>query len=556
MKALPLAIFFLILATSATIAGCTNMASDTDTAKMQSAAKEIAVSVNNGLLDLKSGLKNTSFALSTPTLSGRETGDILSDNFRHYPWAISSLAIAKNGTVMSAVPGNYLVVVGLDMSGREQIQKANTAKAPLVSGVFTMVEGYHGISQSYPIFSPAGEYLGYTDITYAPEVFLARHIEPVTRGTPYDAWVVQTDGTEIYDTTKEEIGKNILTDPAYADPAVKQIAARIVQEPSGSGKYTFRDREWNRNVTKTAVWETAGIDGAVWRVVVTKSDAQTGVNTPVMTAAANETTGARFENLTRFVEKAAAYAKEHGKEAALKEYNDLNGTFTSGDQYIFAYTMNSTVLALPYQQGLIGTGRAGVTDENGVKMIDRMADLAREGGGSVYYLYPNPADNYREEFKVAYVLPVDDEWFVGSGIYLPGMPAGFNATERDALVDRVNQAIRYAQVHGAGSALDRFTNKSSEFTDGRNYLFAYGMNGTVLAHPYQPELIGTNRLNYTDRYGITVQDWVAAEAKRGGGFMYLEYLNPDTGASELKLCYVAPVNEEWLVGSGIYAGQF
>jgi hypothetical protein len=51
------------------------------------------------------------------------------------------------------------------------------------------------------------------------------------------------------------------------------------------------------------------------------------VATPVMA----ETDGARLTNLTRFVEKAAAYAKEQGKAAALKEFNDLNGTFTEGN---------------------------------------------------------------------------------------------------------------------------------------------------------------------------------------------------------------------------------
>jgi signal transduction histidine kinase len=36
--------------------------------------------------------------------------------------------------------------------------------------------------------------------------------------------------------------------------------------------------------------------------------------------------------------------------------------------------------------------------------------------------------------------------------------------------------------------------------------------------------------------------------------VYATYYNPDTGLDELKLCYVAPVDEEWFVGSGVYAG--
>ena len=91
-------------------------------------------------------------------------------------------------------------------------------------------------------------------------------------GTPYDVLVIQSEGTEIYDTTPEEIGKNILTDSIYADPAMQEIVNRIVREPSATGRYTFWDRAWSRNVTKVAVWETAGIDGAAWRVGVTREE--------------------------------------------------------------------------------------------------------------------------------------------------------------------------------------------------------------------------------------------------------------------------------------------
>jgi len=36
--------------------------------------------------------------------------------------------------------------------------------------------------------------------------------------------------------------------------------------------------------------------------------------------------------------------------------------------------------------------------------------------------------------------------------------------------------------------------------------------------------------------------------------VYVVYYNPDTGNEELKFCYVAPVFDEYFVGSGVYAG--
>ena len=552
MKTYPIAVLILVLAASVAVAACTSRAGDRETAMMDTVAQQLTASINAGLGDLKAGNQNNSRALSTAGLSGQKAEDILAKNLLRYPWAISSLVISRDGIIMTAVPNNYAGMVGTNLSWQPQFQKMNAARGPTVSGVFRMVEGFTGISQSYPVFSSSGEYLGYTDITYAPDVFLGRYIEGVTSQTAYDVWVAQTDGTVIYDTHKEEIGTNLFSDPAYADPALQEIFTRIVKEPAGSGKYTFHDRNWNRNVTKTAVWDTAGIDGAEWRVVVTLSESDGEVKTTGTPTPAGEATDARYANLTRFVKGAAAYAKEHGKEAALREFNNPNGTFIKGDLYVFAYDMNGTTIALPYQQGLLGTDRTGISDSNGVKFIDRLIEVARDGGGSLYYIYPNPEDNYREEFKLSYVMPVDNEWFVGSGVYLPAMPAGFNITERDELVERVQQARGYAQVQGANKAIFDFNDRKGVFANGSRYIFAYGYNGTTLALPFQPEVIGSNRLNFSDTYSVKIIAWEISAAKRGGGFVYVDYLNPDTGAVGLKLCYVAPVDDQWLVGSGIY----
>ncbi|MDO8872027.1 MAG: cache domain-containing protein [Methanoregula sp.] len=545
-------VFLCLVAGFVVVAGCTGPAGDTQIAQMKGVATQLTVSIDAGLEDLKAGIRNNSRTLSTAGLAGGEAEKILAENLLRHPWAFSSLVISKEGVVMTAVPENYADMVGMDLSWQPQVQKANTDQVSIVSGVFLMAEGFTGISQSYPVFSPSWEYLGYTDITYAPDAFLGRQIRPVTDGTAYDVWVTQTDGTVIYDTTKEEIGKNLFSDPSYADPALQAIFTRIVKEPSGSGKYTFRDREWNRNVTKTAVWDTAGIDGAVWRVVVTLAGSEEGEKIADVTTPVAGTTDASYANLTGFVQEAAAYAKEHGKEASLKAFNDPNGAFIDGELYVFAYEMDGTVIALPYQQGLLGTVRTGISDSNGVEFIDGMVDVAREGGGSLYYIYPNPKDNYREEFKLSYVIPVNDEWFVGSGIYLPELPAGFNDTEQDELVKRVKHARDYAQANGADKSLADFNDLNGDFADGSRYIFAYGYNGTTLSLPFQPELIGSNRLDFSDAYGVKILNWEISTAQRGGGFVYVQYLNPDTGAAGLKLCYVTPVNDKWFVGSGIY----
>ena len=554
MKAFPAMVILIILASSVLLTACTSTAPVTDPqlAEMEAVAKDLTTSIDAGLADIRAGNWNASRALSTTNLSGVEAEAVLSENLMHSSWALSSVVISPKGIVLAAVPENYAGIVGADLSDHSFFQEANASQAPMVSEVFRLAEGFDAIAQSYPVFSPAGEYLGYTDITYEPYTFLNRHVEKVTSGTPYDAWVAQTDGTVIYDIHKEEIGTNILTDPAYGDSAMHETFMRIAREPGGSGTYSFHDDSWNGTVTKTAVWDTAGIDGAEWRVVVTSTESKGAMITTPLPVTTRDATGARYANLTTFVQKAAAYAKQQGKETALQEFNNPNGSFIDGELYVFAYEMNGTVIALPYQRGLLGTDRSGISDSNGVEFIKGLSDVARNGGGSLYYIYPNPEDNYRDEFKISSVMPVGSEWFVGSGIYMPEIPASFNMTDRDELVDRVKQARRYAQEQGSKKAISDFNDRNGTFADGNRYIFAYAFNGTTLALPFQPELIGTNRMNFSDPYGVNITAWLISTAQRGGGFAYVDYLNPETGATGLKLCYVAPVDNEWFVGSGIY----
>ncbi len=57
----------------------------------------------------------------------------------------------------------------------------------------------------------------------------------------------------------------------------------------------------------------------------------------------------------------------------------------------------------------------------------------------------------------------------------------------------VEKAYVYTQKAGREEALAAFNDPNGDFIDGELYIFANDMNGTTLALPYQPGLIGVNR---------------------------------------------------------------
>ncbi len=123
------------------------------------------------------------------------------------------------------------------------------------------------------------------------------------------------------------------------------------------------------------------------------------------------------ETLVAFVESAVAYARENGKEKALSEFNDPKGSFIRGELYIYAYDFNGTTLAHPVNPEKIGINRLNET-EGGVGMfLVMMSDAVRNKDGFGRIAYINPTHNRTLESKLAYGMQVDEDWWLGSGIY-------------------------------------------------------------------------------------------------------------------------------------------
>ncbi len=125
------------------------------------------------------------------------------------------------------------------------------------------------------------------------------------------------------------------------------------------------------------------------------------------------------KELVSFVEKARDFTLNHTKEEALKAFNDKNGEFVRGSQYIFAYDFNGTNLAFSYQPDMVGTSLFNLQDPNGVYFIQELLDAAKRGDEFTYAFYKDPIDNTTYKLKLRYAMKVNDEWLLGSGIIWP-----------------------------------------------------------------------------------------------------------------------------------------
>jgi polar amino acid transport system substrate-binding protein len=258
--------------------------------------------------------------------------------------------------------------------------------------------------------------------------------------------------------------------------------------------------------------------------------------------------------LVQFVNEAVFSAQSAGKEQALKEFSDPNGSFTLGNRYIWAYDFDCMNLAHPWHPEYAGTNKADLTDPSGFKMIRAMRDIALNGTGFVRYQYENPASGLTEP-KLAYVRAVDDTWWIASGIYGSNLSLPSDTPEpvRDMLMNRVDEAVSYVHEYGSDTALSVFNNQTGIFTTNDTYIFAFDRNGTTLSHPFHPDKIGVNESGLVDLNGVSIGQEKLGVAADGGGFLYYVFNNPDAGGvPQLKISYVRPATDDLVLGAGIY----
>ena len=260
------------------------------------------------------------------------------------------------------------------------------------------------------------------------------------------------------------------------------------------------------------------------------------------------------EDLISFLDEARDFVAEQGKEKALEVFNDPNGEFARGELYIIAYDFNGTRLAHPYLPDGIGKNALNVTDSNGVAHVRNMREVAKRGGGFTYYIWPNPAHSNAEELKLTYVQKADDGLWLAAGTYLSVQTPIFSNESREDLIDFVEDARDFALHTTQEEALRAFNDINGIYVEGDRYIFAYDFDGIALALPFQPELLGDNRINITDSNGEEyIRDMIAL-AQSGEGFVY--YIKPDPAENMtqgFKLSYITKVDDTWWLGAGIYA---
>ena len=111
------------------------------------------------------------------------------------------------------------------------------------------------------------------------------------------------------------------------------------------------------------------------------------------------------------------------------------------------------------------------------------------------------------------------------------------AGEKEEAIALVNDAA-VAVVKDKSAAIATINDKNGRFVKGELYVFAYDLNGSMVAHPINARLIGKNLLDVPDADGkLFRKEILAGVQASGAASVAYKYKNPKSGLVEEKISF-------------------
>ena len=214
--------------------------------------------------------------LSFSGLHGEGTAGILQRLHDEHTSVVDAATVDLDGRLVLIRPEKYAASEGSSIADQDHFLRLRGAGEPVMSELFETVEGFHAVSIGYPVFSPQGEPIGYISLVFQPDALVRNIVEPLDYKTfQLEALAIQTNGRIVYDKDIMQVGRMTFSDPAYQDyPSLLELAARAVEQESGSGVYEYPASPEGEPVKKEAQWATVGLHGTEWRLILSKHAAE------------------------------------------------------------------------------------------------------------------------------------------------------------------------------------------------------------------------------------------------------------------------------------------
>jgi hypothetical protein len=241
--------------------------------------EDAAVGIQNivqGKLDkLDIDMSEAAVALGKTGLSGTESRQILDKLYQENNFVVDCCATDVSGKMITIMPDTYSSYEGTDISQQDVTLEFNKTRKPMLSNVFTAVEGFDAVVLIWPVISGDDENIGSLSVLFKPETLFDEAVKKVSLKPVVSVNAMQVNGSTIYDSDDKDTGTNLLTDPRFQSYAeLVSLGHKIADEDSGTGSYSYLSGGDSQVVKKQAYWLTVSLHGTDWRVVAVSEAAE------------------------------------------------------------------------------------------------------------------------------------------------------------------------------------------------------------------------------------------------------------------------------------------
>ncbi len=167
-----------------------------------------------------------------------------------------------NGVLMYSLP-SMSDVYGLDISYQEHVQYVLKNKKPVLSKQFRAVQGFNAITIDQPVIK-SDTLNSIFAVLLSPQYMFDEIIKDYPNLDSCDVWVIEKDGTIIYDSDIEEIGRNIYQDQEYKKLSHFDLLIDSIDNLE-KGVITYSPKESCRH---KVAWETYSYLNMEWIIVL------------------------------------------------------------------------------------------------------------------------------------------------------------------------------------------------------------------------------------------------------------------------------------------------
>ncbi len=157
---------------------------------------------------------------------------LLSDFYKIHSDQIEAISLVDSKGILKYTYPLNESAIGSDVSGQEHVKAVLNTHKPIISDVFTSVQGYKTIAFHIPIINE-GEYKGSLAILIPLEKLGKRFIENITTGKTGYGWVISANGIELFNPVSGQTGRSVKE--TYSKfPSVLELLNLTTKESEGT----------------------------------------------------------------------------------------------------------------------------------------------------------------------------------------------------------------------------------------------------------------------------------------------------------------------------------